>query len=193
MGFNNRKKYFINKDFQSRFILRFVLIATFWAAASVMLFAFLAQRRLNGIRYSSYVDIKTTGELLLPITAAAHVISLLVIAGILAYTLHSLWRRLSPPLGKIRQAISKMAGGELTEAIVLGKADEFQNLAVELDGLRVALREKIIRIKEQHSALASASDALNRAIRDGNLSESHALAVRSAVEKLKRGVQEFHS
>ena len=28
---NNRKKYFIKKDFQSRFMLRFVAIATVWA------------------------------------------------------------------------------------------------------------------------------------------------------------------
>ncbi len=82
----NRKIYFINKDFQSRFILRFVAVATIWASAAIMLFVYLAGKRLDAIRYSSHLDITTIRELLLPVTVGVHAISFLVFAGILAYT-----------------------------------------------------------------------------------------------------------
>jgi hypothetical protein len=83
MRFKIRKIYFIKKDFQTRFILRFVALATVWAAVTVMLFTYLAEKKLERLRFSSHFDITTTSELLLPITVGAHVVSLLMFACLL--------------------------------------------------------------------------------------------------------------
>jgi methyl-accepting chemotaxis protein len=187
----SRKIYFIKKDFQSRFILRFVAVATLWAAATVLLFASLAKRRLDEVRYSSSIDITTTRELLLPITVAAHIVSLLIVAGILAYAIHALWRRLSAPLSTIKSGIAGIARGELAREITLGKDEEFQDLAADLDGMRSSLRDRMIRIKEQQRALDAAAVELNRAVLEGKPPATAAASLQLAVERLREEVNAF--
>jgi methyl-accepting chemotaxis protein len=192
MLFDNRKKYYIQKDFQSRFILRFVAIATVWAGATVLLFIYAAGKRLDEIRYSSHIDIKTMGDLLLPVTVGVQVISLLAFTGILASTINSLWKRLSPPLFSIKKDIVRIAAGDLASKVSLSKDEEFQKLAADLDGMRKGIREKIVRLKEQQAALSSASDELNRSVLEGRPSLPSAVSLRAAVERMRADVQAFH-
>lgn len=189
---NKRKIYFIKKDFQSRFILRFVAVATAWAAVMVVLYAYLAERRLGRLRFSSHIDITTTSELLLPVTVGVSVVSLLVFAGILAYTFHSLWKRLSPPLASIKKDLARIAGGELTGEIILRENDEFQDLAVDLDGMRKELRGKILLIKEPLQALRASAAELSGSVARGNPSLTHTASLQSAVERMKEHVNAFH-
>jgi len=182
---NNRKIYFIKKDFQSRFILRFVIIATIWAASTVLLFTYLAKKQLDALRYSSYVDIKTTGDLLLPITIGAHIVSLLIFVCLLAYTIHSLWEKLSLPLKKIKTNISLIAIGDLTQNIALDSGEEFQDMAADLEGMRIALRARFVRIKEQQQRLAAAVDELNRSIQAGTSLNAPIASLRDTIERVK--------
>jgi len=191
MLFNYRKIYFIKKDFQSRFILRFVAIASVWAAATVLLFAYLAEKRLEEIRYSTHITIKTTSELLMPSTISAHVVSLLIFAGILAYTMRSLWHNLSVPLFTIKKDIERIADGDLTSEVVLREHDEFQDLAVDLNTMRSKLREKIVRIKEHQRSVSAAAAEINKSIFKGTPSLSHAASLQSAVEQMKGDVHAF--
>lgn len=185
-----RKKIYINKDFQSRFILRFVVIATTWAAATVLLFGYLAKKRLDAVRYSSYVDIKTTGDLLMPITVGAHIVSFLVFTGLLAYTIHSLWKKLSPPLKKIKTNITRIAGGDLTNAVTLDSDEEFQDLAADLEGMRSALHAIFMRIKEQQQNMAAAAAELDRSIHKGISLDSPAESLREAVKRMKDEIRD---
>jgi methyl-accepting chemotaxis protein len=186
-----RKKYFIDKDFQSRFILRFVAVAIIWAAATIMLFSYLAGKRLDDIRYSSYIDIKTTSELLLPVTVGVHVISLLVFAGILAATINSLWKRLSPPLYSIKKDIMRIGGGDLASEVSLSKDEEFQYMAEDLDDMRKGIREKIVRLKQQQVLLSAAADELARSVLVEKPSLPSVTSLRAAVERMKGEIQVF--
>ena len=192
MGVNNRKRYFINKDFQSRFMLRFVAIATVWAAATAILFSYLAGKKLDDVRYSSHIDSNTISELLMPITLAAQVVSLLIFAGILAYSVNSLWKRLSPPLYSLKKDIARIAGGDLLNEVSLSPDEEFQYLAADLDGMRRGLREKIVRLKEQQRLLSAAADELSRSTLEGKLSLAHSASLQAAVEQMKATADVFH-
>ncbi|MGO9014150.1 MAG: hypothetical protein ACLQF0_04140 [Dissulfurispiraceae bacterium] len=187
-----RRNYFINKDLQSRFIMRFVVLATIWAAVTVMLFIYVAQKKLTVLCYSSYCDISTINELLLPLTIGVQVVTLVVFAGILAQIIHSLLKRLSPPLFAIKRSLAGIAGGDLASKVVLRKGDEFQDLAMGLDEMRASLREKILRIKEQQPALSAASTELSTSMLTGTPSLSSALSLQSAVERMKEEIRAFH-
>ena len=192
MLFDKRKIYFIKKDFQSRFILRFVAVAIIWAAVTIILFTYMAGKRLDAIRYSSHIDIKTMSELLMPVTFGVQMISLLVFAGILVYTINSLWKRLSPPLYSIKKDIVRIAGGDLASEVSLSKDEEFRDLAEDLDGMRRGIREKIIRLKEQQTALSAAADELVRSTLGGKPSLPTVVLLQAAVDSMKGDAQVFH-
>jgi methyl-accepting chemotaxis protein len=190
---SKRKIYFIKKDFQSRFILRFAAVATVWSAASVLLFFYLANKKLEEIRYSSHIDIATTSELLLPVTIGSLAVSLLIFAGILGYAIHTLLHKLSGPLGQLRRDIARIEGGDLTSDIILREKDEFQDLAADLEEMRKELRARIARIKEQQAALSAAAAELGRSVQEGNASPQQAVSLESAVARMKEGVHAFQS
>lgn len=187
-----RRIYFIKKDFQTRFILRFVLAASAWSAATVVLYAYLANEKLQRLRFSNHIDITTTNELLMPLTVGVAVISLLMFAVFLAYTFHSLWKKLSPPLLIIKKDLARMADGELAEAVILPEHYEFQDLAAELDGMRKELGEKVLRLKEQQPALSAAAAELSGAALAGSPSPAQAASLRLAVEQMQKHIDAFH-
>jgi len=190
---NKRKIYLIKKGFQSRFILRFVAVSTIWSAASVLLFFYLANKKLEEIRYSSYIDMRTTSELLMPVTIGALAVSLLMFAGILGYAIHTLLHKLTGPLGQIRRDISRIAGGDLTSDIILREKDEFQDLAADLEGMRTELRSRIARIKEQQAMLSAAAVELSRSAREGSASLQQVAALETAVARMQEDVRAFQS
>jgi len=187
-----RKKYLIDKKMQTRFILKFVLIVMCWAVATVGTYTFLVENKLDSIRYSSHVTIKTTGELLLPLTLETHLISLLIFAAILAYAMRSIWKKLSPPLYSIKKDLARIASGDLTSEVSLCNGEEFQVLASELEKMRRDLRENIVQIKNQQQVLSASSAEIDNSISAGNFSMTQAASLRSAVDRMKESVQIFH-
>jgi len=190
---NKRKIYFIKKNFQTRFILRFVAVAAGWSAASLLLFFYLANEKLEEVRYSSHIDISTTGELLMPVTIGVLASSLLLFAGVLGYAIHTLLHRLSGPLGQIRRDLARISSGDLTSDIVLRENDEFRDLAADLEEMRRELLQRIARLKEQQATLSAASAELGRAAWEGNASPQHVVSLESAVALMKEGVHAFQS
>jgi len=191
MTFMVRKIYLIKKDFQARFILRFVATATAWAAATVVLFVMMAERRLDEIRYTSHIPVRTTAELLLPSALTAQFVTLLIFAASLAYAIHDLWGRLSVPLYSIKKDLAGMAVGDLVSPVTLRGDDEFQDLAGELDRMRQDVRQKIAKIKDRHDGLSRVAGELQKSILKGKPSVSQASLLRETVERMKEDVNVF--
>jgi methyl-accepting chemotaxis protein len=190
--FSKRKIYFIQKDMQSRFILRFAVAVTSWAAMTMLLFAYFAGKKLDDVRYSSHIDIQSTMELLFPITFGTQAVSMLIFIGILAYAIRSLWQKLSSPLYAVKKSMEKIAGGDLTNKVVLRKKDEFQDLATDLEGMRLGLREKIDRIKQQQQAISLAANNISNAILIGESASPYIVSLQSIVVEMKAAVKAFH-
>lgn len=191
MTFANRKIYFIKKDFQTRFILRFVMTATAWAAATVVLFVMLAEKRLEEVRYSTHISVKSTADLLLPSALSAQLVTLLIFAAALAYAIYSLWRRLAIPLTSIKKDLARIGNGDLASTVTLREDEEFQDLAADLDRMRSELRSRFVRIKERHTALSEAAEGLAKSIYKGSPSVPQASLLREAVERMKEDVHVF--
>jgi len=191
MGINRRRNYFIHKDFQSRFILRFVLTTTVWAVAAIALFTYFARKRLQDALYTTHLQVSTPGELLMSSTVAAHAIAILLFVLLLAYSIYKLRKNLAVPLYMLRKDITRIADGDLATAVSLRDADEFQDLASNMDAMRKELGLKLIKIKEGHAVLASAVSDLQRAVLKGNSSETHVASLKKAVSRMKEELNAF--
>ncbi len=186
-----RKIYFIKKDFQSRFIVRFVVITTVWATGAIALFALMAERKLQEVLYSPHITVSTTAELLMPSAFQAHLISLLLFTVILLYAIHALWKRLSVPLHSLKKDIVRIAGGDLVSGVALREEEEFQDLAADLDGMRGELRRKVTAMKERHEELSEAAEAIEKALIRGTLSADQVAVFREKVLWMREELHEF--
>ena len=187
---NRRRNYFINKDFQIRFIQRFLVTTTVWAVAAASLFAYFAKLRLQGALYSSHLTIKSTAELLGPSTLLAHAIALVLFAALLAYAIYALWKKLSVPLYMLKKDLVRIASGDLVNDVTLREEDEFQKLAAEIDEMRKELRRKLIRIKEKHADVSTAVSGLDRVLLQGQPVSNQAESIKAAAARL---LEELHA
>ena len=191
MGNNRRRNYFINKDFQSRFILRFVLTTTVWAIAAILLFTYFAKKKLEEALYSSHLTVSSPGELLLSSTVFAHAIALVLFVFLLAYAVYTLWKKLSFPLYMLKKDLARIAGGDLVTEVSLREEDEFQDLAAEVNAMRKELDSKLVKIKDGHAALAAAVSELRRAVLRDNPSSTPVGPLKEAIERMKEGLNAF--
>jgi methyl-accepting chemotaxis protein len=191
MGPSNRKIYLVKKDFQSRFILRFVITTTVWAAVTVSLFTLMAGKRLEEFLYSPHINIKTTAELLMPSAVHAHIISLLFFVALLVYAIRSLWKKLAGPLYSLKKDITRITLGDLVSGVALRGDEEFQDLASDLDRMRGELRDKFVRLKEREEELSVAVSTLDRAALKGAASSDHVSVIREATAKMKEELKGF--
>jgi methyl-accepting chemotaxis protein len=188
---NNRRSFYINKDFQTRFILRFVAAATFWAAATVVTFVALAQRRLEDVRYSTPIGSTSASDLILPSLAQSHLITLAIFGGLLAYAVHAMWKKMSTPLAVIKRDILRIADGDLASPIAIRAGDDFPELAASLDSMRESLRAKAAAMKDCRREVDAAAEQLSKSIWKGGASADHVKRLRESVRRLKEEADAF--
>jgi methyl-accepting chemotaxis protein len=191
MAVYRRRVYLISRDFQSRFILRFVMTTTVWVVLSISLFTLIAQRKLEDVLYSPHINLRTTVDVLMPSAVQAHVASLILFTAILVLAVRALWRRLSGPLYSLKKDIVRISGGDLVGGVVLREDEEFQDLAGMLDRMRTDLRRKFTSIRGRNDELSATILDLDRALARGTLPAERVLAVKTAVERIREDLNGF--
>ncbi len=150
-----RRKYFIEKHTQGRFILRFVCVSLLGGLLAVGLFVYLGGKKMDAILYSMVLPSQSAAELLLSEILWINGAIIAFITTILVLTTRKLITTFNGPLRKITADLHRATEGDLTIRTVLRKDDEFQDLAREINatiqtvhGSLVTMREKLARIEE---------------------------------------------
>ncbi len=136
-----RRNYFINKDFQGRFVLIFVALASIGGLMAVGLFNYLAQKRIDLIMYSIHIPAKRINELLSSDMLYANLFSFFIVLFFLIAAINRLSLSISGPLYRIRKDLKEIARGDLSFNITLRYKDEFKDFASELNNMIENLRE----------------------------------------------------
>lgn len=188
---NRRRQYFIMKDYQTRFILRFAVITMIWSAAAAFLFAWLAGKRLEETMFSSHVNVTSASQVLLPSALHAEGLALVFYSLLLTYAIHDLGKRLSAPLFMLKRDIARIGEGDLVTIVALRPEDEFQELASEVERMRRELGGKFIRIKQLHEELAVAVSELDRSFLQGRPLTVKIEELRSSAARLQEELHAF--
>jgi len=145
---NRRKTYFISGSFQKRFILKFCLLI---AGASLLtgFFIYLFNRSTTTVAFEELrIAVKSTSDFILPITLQIlTVTAFLAGAAVIFITLFTS-HKISGPLYRLCTELEKMKQGDLSRKVKLRADDQIQDLASELDELRIRLKESIDALRE---------------------------------------------
>ena len=136
-----RRNYFINKDFQGRFVFMFVLLASIGGVMAVGLFNYLAQKRLDVIMYSIHIPAKRINELLSSDMLYANLFSFFLVLFFLVFAINRLSISIAGPLYRIKKDLKEIAKGDLSFNITLRYKDEFKDFASEINSMIENLRE----------------------------------------------------
>lgn len=158
---NRRRNYFVNKDFQLGFILKFCSILLIGIILSTLLLLILSRGTLTSSFENSQLNIKNTSAAILPSILFVNLITLgLITLATIGVTL-LVSHKLAGPMYRFQKEIERMKTGNLTQKIKIRDKDQIQSLAVSLDAMREELQEKIRTVQREIGDVINAASGLD--------------------------------
>jgi methyl-accepting chemotaxis protein len=157
-----RKVYYIKKEFQMAFIIKFCLLVILGALVSGAVIYLVAQGSATTVYENSHIRIKSTADFIWPaVLLSTAVVAVLVgLASVLVtlYTSH----KIAGPIYRIEKDLGKVMLGDLRVKFNLRKKDQLQALAVMIEALVVNLKDNITELREVKVELAMIIKGMRR-------------------------------
>ena len=153
-----RRQLYINRDFQTRFILKFCLILILGGVISIGLTLFNTQETLTSSFTNSKLVIQNTSLAIMPSVIYTTLISTLGIGLIVIMVTLLASHKIAGPMFRFERDIDRIAAGDLKSRIEIRKDDQFQAIANSLNNMIDSLNTKFSDIKRDANALAGKED-----------------------------------
>lgn len=150
-----RRHYFIKKDFQFKFILKFCLLILVGVIVSTCLLFLFSQDSLTSSFNQSRLVIKQTSVAILPAAIYTNLITLGLIT--LATIIVTLFvsHKLAGPMFRFEADLEVIGEGDLTKIIRLRKRDQLKDIVETLNRMTGNLHDKVTGI---HSDIVRLSE-----------------------------------
>ena len=142
-----RRQFFIKKEFQFRFILRFCLLILFGGILSTGLILYFSQGNLTSLFSNSRLVVTDTAFFILPAVLYSNLFTTVMISlSIIAVTLF-VSHKIAGPLFRLEKDINVIAEGDLTHTVNLRKGDQLRELSVDINEMTKRLNTKVTAIQ----------------------------------------------
>ncbi|MFQ5329458.1 MAG: hypothetical protein ACE5D4_05650 [Thermodesulfobacteriota bacterium] len=145
-----RRRFFINKGLQSRFILIFALIVVVAFLLNWQLVYYMVDKELAVELYKSHIKIRTTGEIIKPVLIKMNMVLIPLLAVVTASAVMLLTRAIELPIAGFRDAVVSFGEGRLDTRFT-GEAPG--DLAAGFNALAERYEGSFVKIEEEISAL----------------------------------------
>jgi len=142
-----RRQTYIKKDFQTRFIVKFVLILVAGGLLSVGLTFLNTQDSLTAVYANSRLTIQNTSLAIMPSVVFTTLITTLALGVVVIVVTLLVSHKIAGPMFRFEKDINRIAQGDLQSRIHIRKGDQFQEMAMALNRMveSIAGRLKTVR------------------------------------------------
>ena len=142
-----RRNYFVKKDFQTRFILKFSFITLIGVGISTILLFILSRDTLTSSSRSSRLTIENTGIAILPNIIFSNLITLALISlAAIAVTLF-VSHKIAGPLFRLEKEVEEIGEGNLTRKVMFREKDQITALADGLTQMTASLNKRVLEVR----------------------------------------------
>ncbi|MCK5164009.1 MAG: methyl-accepting chemotaxis protein [Desulfobacula sp.] len=170
-----RRNYFINKEFQGRFIFNFFLLATIGSLLFVSVFSFFSSNTLS-IAYDNYhLQLGVTPGILFKNILSAQWLFVVFGGGIVIIVTLFLTHRVAGPFYRFERTLDEMIEGDISNKIILRQKDEGKDLAQKINAFNFILEDKLSLIENFNSDIKVSSLELKNALKYSDIKNSTSL------------------
>ncbi len=138
---NKRKNYFIDKKFQSNFILKFcILVAVTGVVIMVILYA-LTQRASTVSFVNSRVVVQSTADFLFPVLIQTFIVSTIIVSLATIVVTLFLSHRIAGPAYRFKKILSSLGEGDFSLNCRIRHNDSLQDMASAFNGMLAGVRK----------------------------------------------------
>lgn len=156
---HKRRHYFINKEFQSKFILKFCLLLLAGTVVSTTLLLFFSQDTLTSSFQQSRLVIENTSKAILPALIYTGLITLGLISFATIIVTLFVSHKIAGPLFRLEKELKEIGAGNLTKNVKLREKDQLTAMADSVNEMTHSLHGNIFEIQTMiKELLESASE-----------------------------------
>ena len=160
-GKYKRRQFFINRKFQTGFILKFVGVLILGAILSVAITMFTTQATLTSSFEDSKLVIEKTSLAILPSVIVTNVITTLVVGVFVIIITLLVSHKIAGPMFRFEKDIEEISQGNLQKRIHIRNGDQFGSVARNLNVMVANLNEKLSVVHRDLERIAEEAAAHN--------------------------------
>ncbi len=150
---NKRRIYFIDKEFQARFIIKFCLLVIASGILTGAILYFISSKSTTVSIINSRVVVRSTADYLLPVLIQTIAVSLVVVGISAIWLTLFISHKLSGPLYRFKKVMRSLGEGDFTVDFKIRDSDQLQDLADEFNIMIKKIREELSIIKNYFKSL----------------------------------------
>ena len=176
---NKRRNYFIDKKFQTNFILKFCLLVAATGAFIMAILYALTKKATTVSVVNSRVVVQGTSDFIFPILIQTFIVSTIVVS--LATIIITLFisHRIAGPIYRFKKTISSLAEGDFSGECRLRHTDDLQDVAA-------AFNDMILKLKTSLTVIDKNLKEVQGKLEGGDLKE-----IKRSVSELDKALQHF--
>jgi len=155
-----RSNVYIDKEFQSRFILKFCALVAVGAGLTIGLLYFLSLQSTTVSFVQAKVKVMTTADFILPVLVQTVlvVMGFVSLASIVVTLVVS--HKIAGPLFRFKQTFKELSAGNFSNQVRLRKGDQLVEVAGDFNQMISILRVRIIEAKRALALVKTDIDAI---------------------------------
>jgi methyl-accepting chemotaxis protein len=184
---HQRKRFFIDREFQGRYIFNAFISVAAGSILFALIFSFFSSNTLSIVYENYHLKLGTTPELLLDKIFSTQ--WLFIVLGGLIVMLVTLFlsHRIAGPAYRFEQTLGNMISGDLTSRIYLRKHDEGKALGKKIDEFNDMLSISLGKLMESSEQIQKCCDDRPSSEDEVAIREAH---LTSRLEEIRRHNQE---
>ncbi len=190
-----RRNYFVGKDFQGRFILRFFLTILIGAVIFTAILSIFSAHTLTVTYEDSYLRLDRTPKALLLQIVRAYGVYIVLLGVAISVVSLFVSHRIAGPLFRLERSVEEITKGDLSFRITLRKKDELKELAALMNTMLDTLSGRLKEARSYADAAQSEMTVLSGQVREiGGASKEMGERISGAmdsIENLKKALSYF--
>ncbi len=157
-GFKRRQVY-IKKDFQKKFIAKFLFVLLLSGVISVVLTLTFTQGTLTSSFTDSKLTIQNTSLAIMPSVIGTTLVTLFFVSIIVVMVTLLVSHKIAGPMVRFEKDIQRLSTGDLKSRINIRQGDQFQELVISLNTMIDSLNQKVSTIRDNVTELETHEDS----------------------------------
>lgn len=184
-----RRNYFINKDFQSRYIFKYFILTLIGSAYIIGVFSFFSSNTLS-IVYDNYnLQPGVTPGTLFEKILSTQWLFLIVGGGAVIIITLFLSHRIAGPFFRFERALDEMIEGNLSSKIILRRKDEGTELAQKINVFNEKFAKNLTAVENFNSDIAVAIQHLKEKIEHSIMDNQDFFPLITEIQDKQKNIQ----
>ncbi len=184
-----RRNYFINREFQGRYIFSYFILAFLGSLIFIGIFSFFSSNTISIVYDNYHLQLGLTPGILFKKILSTQWIFVVVGGGIVVIVTLFLTHRVAGPFYRFEKTLDDMIEGDISGRVVLRRKDEGKELAQKINAFNFILGDKLALIENFNSNIAVLSLQLKKALEDSDMDTSDLVPILNEILDCQKNIQ----